>query len=266
MALFGLKYYGELRSKHQGIIWRVEIAQRGYVGDSEEMTFCGSDPIKVTWEKRGDDFYVPVKASEASVTILCKDNFHYMGLFTADARYYRMSIFRDGQLYWRGFLSADLYSEKFTSPPYEVTIKAVDGFNLLSSIGFKDLMGVGVTGMKSLAVLIQSCLDLLELDLPFCNWIDLYAEKMDETRDVLSQTYVRLDRLFSVYEEPTYRNILELCLAPFAAQIFQSGGRLHLRTKVALRYLRAIFYKKWPKITFLLGSKYHTIASDVICS
>lgn len=134
MALFGLKYYGELRSKHQGIIWRVEIAQRGYVGDSEEMTFCGSDPIKVTWEKRGDDFYVPVKASEASVTILCKDNFHYMGLFTADARYYRMSIFRDGQLYWRGFLSADLYSEKFTSPPYEVTIKAVDGFNLLKNI------------------------------------------------------------------------------------------------------------------------------------
>lgn len=119
----------------------MEIAQRGYVGDCEEMTFCGSDPIKVTWEKRGDDFYVP--------------------------------------------------------------IKAVDGFNLLSSSGFKDLLGVGVTGMKSLSVLMQSCLDLLELDLPFCNWIDLYAEKMDETRDVLSQTYVRLDRLFSVYEKPT---------------------------------------------------------------
>lgn len=34
---------------------------------------------------------------------------------------------------------ADLYSEKFTAPPYQVSIKAVDGFNLLSSIPFKNL-------------------------------------------------------------------------------------------------------------------------------
>ena len=34
MAVFGLKYYAEMRSKYQGITWRCDIAQRGYTGPS----------------------------------------------------------------------------------------------------------------------------------------------------------------------------------------------------------------------------------------
>ena len=120
-----------MRSKHHNLLWRVEIAERGYAGSSEEMTFAGDEPIIITWEARGDEFYAPVKASEATLNILCKDNFHYLSLFTSDARQFRVSIFRSGALYWRGVVTADLYSETFTAPPYTVTIKAVDGFNLL---------------------------------------------------------------------------------------------------------------------------------------
>lgn len=42
------------------------------------------------------------------------------------------------------------------------------------------------------------------------------------------------ERLYYVYEEPTYRDILELCLRPFAGQIFQSNGALHIRRAVSL--------------------------------
>ena len=49
-----------------------------------------------------------------------------------------MSIYRNTVLYWRGFVVADLYSESFTAPPYEVTIKAVDGFNLLSGVSLRN--------------------------------------------------------------------------------------------------------------------------------
>ena len=31
-----------------------------------------------------------------------------------------LSIYRNTVLYWRGFVVADLYSESFTAPPYEV--------------------------------------------------------------------------------------------------------------------------------------------------
>lgn len=118
MAYFGLKYYAEMRSKYKGVIWRVEIAERGFIGIAEQMDFSGSNPLKITWENRGDDFFVPVKASEASITVMCHKNFHYINLFTSDHRKYRVTIFRNGGFYWRGFITANLYSESFSAPPF----------------------------------------------------------------------------------------------------------------------------------------------------
>lgn len=234
MTIFGLKYYAELLSKFKRVLWRVEIAERGYAGAAEEMTFDGGTPLSITWEKRGDEFYVPVKASEATINILCRENFHYLSLFTSDPRQFRVSIFRNRQLYWRGFVTADLYSENFTAPPYQVSIKAVDGFNLLSSIPFRDLLGIGTTGRCSLWRLLTACIDLMELDVDTADWMDLYAEGMNDEESPLRQTYIDLGRLYYVYEEPTYRDILELCLRPFAGQIFQSNGALHIRRAVSL--------------------------------
>lgn len=231
---FGLRYYAELQSKFKGVQWCVEISERGYSGPSEEMTFDGSTPLQITWEKRGDEFYVPVKASEATINILSQENFKYLSLFTSDPRQFRVSIFRNRHLYWRGYVTSDLYSENFTTPPYTVTIKAVDGFNLLSSIPFRDLVHIGITGKRSLRELLSTCIDLLELDIDTADWMDLYAEGMEENVSPLHQTYIDLERLYYVYEEPTYRDILELCLRPFAGQIFQSNGALHIRRGVSL--------------------------------
>ena len=239
-----------MRSKHHNILWRVEIAERGYAGSSEEMTFAGDEPIIITWEARGDEFYAPVKASEATINILCKDNFHYLSLFTSDARQFRVSIFRSGALYWRGFVTADLYSETFTAPPYTVTIKAVDGFNLLESYIFKDLMSIGTSGRLSLWNLTTRCLDLLELDMEVSDWLDLYGEGMNEGISPLRQTYIDLERLYYVYEEPTYRDILELCLLPFAGQIFQSSGALHIRRAISL------YQSSRPVTFFEIGSEF----------
>ena len=193
MADFGLKYYAEMRSKHFGVLWRVEIAERGYTASAEEMTFDGDDPLKITWEKRGDEFYAPIKASEASINILCTQNFHYLSLFTSDPRQFRVSVYRGGALYWRGFVTADLYSESFTAPPYTVTIKAVDGFNLLSSYLFYDLMTIGVSGRKSLFEMMSRSLELMELDMPISDWLDLYADGLIESLSPLTQSYIDLD-------------------------------------------------------------------------
>ena len=86
------------------------------------MEFAGGSPLSITWENRGDEFYVPVKASEATINVMCHDNFHFIGLFTSDPCKWRVSIYRNPVLYWRGFVVADLYSESFTAPPYKNTL------------------------------------------------------------------------------------------------------------------------------------------------
>lgn len=40
------------------------IAERNYSGPSEEMEFAGGSPVSITWENRGNEFYLPVKASK----------------------------------------------------------------------------------------------------------------------------------------------------------------------------------------------------------
>ena len=57
---------------------------------------------------------------------------------------------------------------------------------------------------------------------------------MDDDRSPLEQTYIDLERLFYVYEEPTILDVLEICLRPFAAQVFQGSGALHIRRAASL--------------------------------
>lgn len=247
---FQLRYFADLQSKFKGSFWRIEIAERDYSGVAEEMAFEGGKPLQITWERRGDEFFVPIKASEATINILCTENFKYIGLFTSDPRRFRVSVFRNYALYWRGYVVADLYSEGFTAPPYQVTVKAVDGFNLLSSIPFRNLDGTEIAGRKSLWSLLEMCIDLLELDLDVADWMDLYAEGMSESNSPMRQVYVDMERFYGVYSEPSYRDVLELCLRPFAGQIFQSNGSLHIRRTISL-------YRETRPLSFYeIGTKF----------
>ena len=61
MATFRLRYFAQVRSKYKGVFWRVVIAERDYSGP-REMEFSGGAPLSITWENRGDEFYVPSRA------------------------------------------------------------------------------------------------------------------------------------------------------------------------------------------------------------
>lgn len=234
--MFGLRYSGFIRSQYENVHWRVEIAERGYTGPEEDLEFSLSGtPLTLTWEKKGDDFFVPIKASEMSMTINCNENFKYLNLFTSDPRFFRVSIFRNTKLYWRGFLVSDLYQEEFAKPPYDVEIKAVDGFNLLSSVPFLDALGNKFTTEKmSLWDIAKQCFDLLELDLDIADWSNIYAEGMDQSKSPLGQVYVETAKIYAVNKDATYRDALEIVLTPFTYQMFQSNGALHIRSVMSL--------------------------------
>ena len=53
-----------------------------------------------------------------------------------------------------------------------MSIKAVDGFNLLSNVAFASVVD-SPSGRRSLWQLLSACIDLLELDLDIADWMDL---------------------------------------------------------------------------------------------
>lgn len=235
--MFGLRYSGFFRSQYENVHYRVEIAQRGYTGREENIDFSlsGSSPLTITWEKQGDEFFVPIKASELSMAINCDRNFKYLDLFTSDPRFFRVSVFRNTKLYWCGYLVSDLYQEEFAPPPYDVQLKAVDGFNLLSSLPFADPTGRKFTTPKiSLWEIVEKCYTLLELDLDIADWSNIYAVGMDQSTSPLGQVFVETSKIYAVNPEATYRDALEIALTPFAYQMFQSNGALHIRSVKSL--------------------------------
>lgn len=242
--MFGLRYKGVLRSQYKNVFWRVEIAERDYSGPAEDLVMSlDGEPLKITWEKKSDEFFVPVKGSELELNVFCDTNFKYIDLYTSDPRYYRVSVYRNTKLFWQGFIVSDTYSESFAPPPYDVSIKAVDGFSVLSGIPFKTGNAQKITGRKSLWELIEMCIGKLELELNVADWMDLYAEGMDQTLPALSQVYISLDNYYQIKEEPIFRDIIELCLTPFGAQIFQSNGAIHIRRVMSL-------YDEYRPVTF----------------
>ena len=231
---FNLRYFGQFRSLKKDQFWRVEISQRDYSGEAEEFLLT-ADPLSITWEKQGDDFYESVKASEANCNIFCTEQFKYTDLFTQRSRMFRMDIFRNTVLYWRGYLIPDNYSEAFSAPPYHVSVKAVDGFANLDNVPFLDATGKQYTGRKSLLECITLCVASLDLDLNFSDWFDLYPEGGDEGISALGQIYLNMSDLYLTNEEPTMRDVLDICLQPFGGQIFQSNGAINIRRIIALK-------------------------------
>lgn len=213
----------------------MEIEDNQFGGQAEEVSLENTEEaITISWEKRDDEFYSPVKGSEASLVLHCLENFKFLDLFTSDSRRYRVSIYRNTKLYWRGFVVADLYSEDFAKPPYPVNLKAVDGFNILSNKAFSDSEGKPFEGRASLWDLVYGALEQMGLELDIADWCDLYAVGMDETKSPLTQAFIEMKMLYTVYDEPTWRDVLELAVQPFAAQIFQSNGAIHIRRVVSL--------------------------------
>ena len=231
---FNLRYYGNFRSEKKNQFWRVEIHERNYLGNAEEVLLT-ANPLMVTWEKQGDDFYETVKASEANCSIFCTEQFKFTNLFTSQARKFRMDIFRNTVLYWRGYVVPDTYSEAFSAPPYHVDVKAVDGFSNLDNVPFLDDGEKQYTGRKSLLELITLCVNSLELDLTLSDWFDLYPEGGDEGVSALSQIYLNMSDLYLAYPDATMRDIIDICLLPMGGQIFQSAGSINIRRVIALR-------------------------------
>lgn len=231
---FGLKYFGKFRSISVGIYWKIEIEERDYNGESEEILLC-ENPLEIIWEKQGDEFYEPIKASEATIYVKCVENFKYINLFTSEPNKYRVSIYRNTILYWQGYITPDTYSESFTHTPYDIEVKATDGYNILKNYNFVDELGNQYTGQKTVWELMTIVIDKLELTLDIADWFDLYPVNTDEKKSPLQQIYIDMSAIYSTSDSITYEDILKICLTPFAAQIFQANGAINIRRIMSLQ-------------------------------
>lgn len=132
---YGVIYTGQYYDL-AGVQTVIKLYKNGFSGTSTDL-ILGESPLVIKQLGDGDEISKAVKGSEATLNIVSTENFTlYNILLDAGVYDLRMDIEKGDALYWRGWVVADIYQESFVSPPFIVSLKAVDGLALLVNYDF----------------------------------------------------------------------------------------------------------------------------------
>jgi hypothetical protein len=207
------------RTEHKdiyGVDWKTDIEEDSYAGAIINLTST-DEPLIIEWEKNSDDIFDVDKPSQAILEVLSETNFAIADIYAVQDIQFRMSIYQDDVLYWRGFVNSRNYSEPYDTPPYPVTITAVCGLEFLNDYMYASSIDVTagvetVTYYSGLKLESQIILDILgKLGIStFTEYINIYEDS--HTTGVgdspLDQTKIDVDVFKGMYCLEVLINIL----------------------------------------------------------
>ena len=214
----GTRYSGEFVGV-DGTVWRVEIQQRDYTGTVGELIFPADEPVTISWEEKGKE--EPVQGSIATLSIESPGDRTYIDLYTLEAGYITMRVYRNGTLYWSGCLDPEFYEEPYErADKYDVTLTFTD-FGILDRIKWETRDFVSLHDIVT-AVLDRACIDTrsARYQLPS-------TTSLDGVPLSLSDLTVSGTNFFDEENEPsTFQEVLEAVLQPLALRIIQRCGQV----------------------------------------
>ena len=148
---FATKYqhvYDEVNGPPDGatytpITWRIDILEDGFAGSVTELKGTQS-PVEIEWDTI-NLYREHIMPSKAKIRLVSDSTFSEF--ITADEEDYRVDIYKDGTLYWQGFVLPGSYEEEFVyDRAFDVLIEASDGLERLrdkeyAAIDTDDVMG-----------------------------------------------------------------------------------------------------------------------------
>ena len=227
---YALRYWGEF-GDYFGNLFRVEIEERYYSGDSDEMLFAGNQPAVLSYPGDEFDVFRPLYGSQLTLSLISQVDFEYISLHTADARRFRVTVKKAGVVFWKGWIIPDLFSEPYVAPPYIVQITARCGLGELENVPVPDSIMSYVDGgtpaakqFVNLYSIVTHALRSLDLGLNIHEAVNIYnAERPTapvDTDSTLTDTYVDI----SQYSELSLYEMLSDILRVHEARMFQQDG------------------------------------------
>lgn len=247
---YGVKYECGFTSIEQKVKWRVFIEQDDYTGPITDVPISAF-PLTITWEGRDDEFYEPIKSSSLELQLECDRNLQYIDLFTSNPKKYRISVRRNEAVYWQGFLSVNDYVEPFDAPPYSITLTANDGWHFLDDLPYLKDDGSRWTGHETLRVILARILSNVPLNMSTVDIIGLSPN--DNYIATLNAVKINNDFLYHHKSDITCKEILEMILRSFGAQLFQTSGSIYIRRVLNLINQRQAPITLWQNDNHILG-------------
>lgn len=203
---YALKYILSFFSERNND-YRIEILQDGYSGQA--VTKClGVPPILSIEDGDGR-----IKGSSLTFSVQADTEGELAGLYTTNNKKFRADLYRNGQLYWQGYLLPELYSENYIDPPFDVSVTASDQLATLKNMQYS-----GEDKQSSLYSIIEKLLAQTKLSMPIVEHMQLKAAN---TATMLKDSYINE----AAYNGYTCYEALDAILLSCNCHIMQLGCR-----------------------------------------
>lgn len=174
----------------------------------------------------------PIQGSGATIGIVSHSVFEFVHLHTDDMQGFMVKMYRDGRLYWMGWLDSELYNERLSDyPPYPVEFTASD-FNIAERLKYVNDLGGKYNDIVPVMTHIKRCLD--KLNLPFgkiyigCT-TTMGGVSLGSSGTPLHESYVMSSNFYDEDGQAmSCREVLDSCLRPFALMMTQKDGNVYI--------------------------------------
>lgn len=115
------------------VIWNIEIDAPDYTGTSIQLQ-AGGTPLVIEYNGNDDDDIFKKHVIPSSITMQVVSTGLEIDelMYISDASY-KCRVYRESMLYWQGYVVSDGIQEIDSGVPYDVTIKAIDGLEVLEN-------------------------------------------------------------------------------------------------------------------------------------
>lgn len=205
---------------------RVLIEKKNYTGSLTEIPIKGGKPVRKIYS-RVDDINTPIRPCEVELAIINSENFQTEEFYTADERTFRVTIFVNDLIDFKGYIIPDNSQEPFNAPNTESLIRCTDALGTLKSATYPVQKGQDFEFKQSFIAVLCFALASTNLNLDIKTICNLYADDMPNglDDDPLYMAEISPFRLAKDNGEllTCYEVIEEVCKA-WGAIFVQDGG------------------------------------------
>lgn len=152
------------------IQWKCEILVDGYGGSVIDLQGT-ENPLSITWDNVSlyEDFVMP---SSVELSVYIDSSSTLKEVVLGDDNEFRMDIYKDGSLFWQGFVVPGEYEEDYVEQVFECRITASDGLANLSGVDYDS------TGSSNVMAVIADVLSNTNLSLNIIDNYNVYEQRM----------------------------------------------------------------------------------------
>lgn len=204
---------------------KVLILKKGYNATIYDIPYGQVTPVEIDYPTVDDDIFYPIKGSSLSFKVL-GGVINMDSLISEDEKDFYLEYYRDGSIFWSGFVSPELCEEDIFLRYPAIEFKTIDGLGALKTMQLNDSAGRKLFGKRNLLTIVLSAFKGIGFGYKTNVLVNMWASSFTNTFNPLIQayTYINVFKDKNGIRLSTIDIIKSICYL-FNAVLYQNRGQ-----------------------------------------